>query len=527
MATEFQMPKLGLTMEAGTILQWLVDDGTEVTPGTAVMLIETDKVETEIEVSRAGVLHQTGLVGETYDCGAQVGWFLDPGELPPTPPPGGGAPLGGRAGVAAVGPSTGDAPAVSSPAPVERPASVGGRRAISPNARRLAEELGIDVATVVGTGPGGRIVAEDVNAAAAAPRRGPRGPGGRLLASPMARRLANDAGLDLAGVVGSGPGGRIVGADVRQAVAEASAATVQPAEVPPSRAASVPATFAARNLADLLGVDLADVPARAEDPRRTKDDVVAYVRRVLAGSADPATAPSPAGAPVLQTPTTVQPLSGMRGTIASRMHASLAEMAQLTLMMDADMSAVVADRERRRSSGDVVPGYTDYVIWAVSRALVDHPHVNSQITPDGVAHLPEVHVGMAVALDHGLMVPVVRNTPALDLAAVAAETSRLADAVRSGRAQLGDLEGGTFSVTALGMFGVDGFTPVVNPPNTAILGVGRLRDEVVWVDDAPGRRPALTLSLTWDHRAFDGAPAAAFAGAVVARLEGADHWSTA
>jgi pyruvate dehydrogenase E2 component (dihydrolipoamide acetyltransferase) len=215
----------------------------------------------------------------------------------------------------------------------------------------------------------------------------------------------------------------------------------------------------------------------------------------------------------------------MRGTIASRMHASLQEMAQLTLMMDVDMTAVVADRERRKTHGVHTPGYTDYVIAAVARALGDHPHVNSQITEDGVALLPEVHVGMAVALDEGLMVPVVRNTPTLDLESLAAETSRLAAATRAGALQLADLEGGTFSVTALGMFGVDGFTPVINPPNTAILGVGRLRDEVAWDGDTPRRRTVLTLSLTWDHRAFDGAPAAEFASAVKGHLESSELWA--
>jgi pyruvate dehydrogenase E2 component (dihydrolipoamide acetyltransferase) len=202
-------------------------------------------------------------------------------------------------------------------------------------------------------------------------------------------------------------------------------------------------------------------------------------------------------------------MSGMRGTIAKRMHASLQQMAQLTLTMDAEMDAVVADRESRKGR-PIVPGFTDYVIAACARALRQHGIVNSQVTDDGIALLPEVHVGMAVALDEGLVVPVVRDADHLDLEALAAETKRLAAAARSGSLALADLEGGTFSVSALGMFGVDAFTPVINPPNTAIMGVGRLRKDVVLDGDQVSNRTRLTLSFTWDHRVFDGAPAAEF-----------------
>ena len=219
-------------------------------------------------------------------------------------------------------------------------------------------------------------------------------------------------------------------------------------------------------------------------------------------------APAPTLLPALQEPTRTIRLSGIRGTIAKRMHESLRQMAQLTLFMDADLDAVVDDRERRKESG-AAPSYTDYVIAAAARALGQHPLVNSQITDDGVALLPTAHVGMAVALDDGLIVPVIRDTASLDLASLSGESSRLAAAARSGSLELPDLEGGTFSVSTLGMFGVDGFTPVINPPNTAILGVGRLRDDVVLgADGRATTTKRLTLSLTWDHRAFDGAPAA-------------------
>jgi len=221
---------------------------------------------------------------------------------------------------------------------------------------------------------------------------------------------------------------------------------------------------------------------------------------------------------LLQEPTETIRLSGMRGTIAKRMHASLQEMAQLTLTMDADMSAVLADRAARKTAGTAVPSITDYVVAASARALVVHPRMNAQVTEAGIALLPEVHVGLAVAVANGLLVPVVRDAAHRDLADLAAETTRLAAAARDGNVSPADLEGGTFSVSALGAYGVDVFTPVINPPNAGILGVGRLRDDVVVVDGAVATVKRLTLSLTWDHRVVDGVPAAEFCKTIVELL---------
>jgi len=265
------------------------------------------------------------------------------------------------------------------------------------------------------------------------------------------------------------------------------------------------------------------IPVEPIEGRVTKDAVAVYVRgliNTLVGAAPPPVQPPAQVAlqPATQDPTAVIKLSGMRGTIAKRMHSSLRDMAQLTLQMDADLDAVVADRIMRKAAGPA-PSYTDYVIAAAARALVAHPIANSQVTDDGIALLPIVHVGMAVALDGGLIVPVITNTAARSLDSLSAESTRLAEAARAGALTLPELEGGTFSVSTLGMFGVDGFTPVINPPNTAILGVGRLRDDVV-LDESGGVSTItrVTLSLTWDHRAFDGAPAAAFCKTIVELL---------
>lgn len=346
--------------------------------------------------------------------------------------------------------------------------------------------------------------------------------------------------MKLEAVVGTGPGGRITSEDVVAAKAsQATITTAQPVEVSPTSATLAPqpvvtppsqpaataaidasaprraqppaATFAAVELARILGIDLATtaILATSPDGRISRQDVADHVRAIVTGGKSPA-APATYTA-LAQQPTITVPLKGMRGTIATRMRASLQEMAQLTLMIDVEMDAVVADRNARKASGGSTPGYTDYVIAATARALRDHPRLNSQVTAEGIAVLPEIHIGMAVALDEGLVVPVVRNADQLGLGVLSAETSRLSEAARSGRLKLPELEGGTFSVSALGMFGVDGFTPVINPPNAGILGVGRIRDDVAWVDNGGIRRvKRMTLSLTWDHRVTDGAPAAAF-----------------
>jgi pyruvate dehydrogenase E2 component (dihydrolipoamide acetyltransferase) len=463
MPIEFTMPKLGLTMEEGTILEWMVAAGTAVTPGTAVLMVETDKVETEVEVPEGGHLHILGEVGSTYRCGERIGWILAEGELPPT-----GASPAAEAAV-----STGPAATAVSSAPVAVPTATkgdGGRLPASPFAHQRAKQLGIDIHRVTGTGPGGRVVSEDVELAAAS--------------APVAIP-APAAAADIS--------------------AAAQAAT-------PARRGAAPATFAALEFARLVGIDLSRtaILPTSSDGRISRQDVADHVRSIVAGGSPATTQIS--FAPLLQEPASVVPLRGMRGTIANRMRASLQEMAQLTLMMDVDMDAVVADRNARKTAGaGPVPGYTDYVIAASARALREHPRVNSQVTTDGIAVLPYVNVGMAVALDEGLVVPVVQNTDQLSLEALTVETTRLAEGARKGGLKLPDLEGGTFSVTALGSYGVDGFTPVINPPNAAILGVGRLRDDVAWSDEGAIRRVRrLTLSLTWDHRVLDGAPAAEF-----------------
>ncbi len=456
------MPKLGLTMEAGTITDWLVPDGAEVSENMAVLLIETDKVETEVEAGGAGILRQSGEVGETYSCGERLGWILEIGESFATP-------------------------------------TSGGDRSADRTSTEIRDQPPQGEGTV-GPDESGR----------SAPQR--------TMASPNARRVAVNLGVDLDGITGSGPNGRIISADVELA---ASSGPSVSAGAPGCGAwageRTTSATSAARQLADQLGVRLSDISSTSVGPQITREDVLRHARDHLAGLVGRKT-PAPA---LLQKPESVIPLAGMRRTIADRMLSSLREMAQLTLTMDVCVDGLMAHREQFSGTGQV-PSYTDYVISAVSQALVQHPIVNSQLTDEELALLPEINIGLAVAVENGLVVPVVRGADRLSVTDLASETSRLASAARSGELGLSDVEGGTFSITALGMYGVDGFTPVINPPNTAVLGIGRIRDQAIWNEKGRIERArVLTLSLTWDHRAFDGVPAAEFVGTIRGRLESA------
>ena len=212
----------------------------------------------------------------------------------------------------------------------------------------------------------------------------------------------------------------------------------------------------------------------------------------------------------------------MRKVIAERMHSSLHEMAQLTLGMEVDMTDA-AELRRKLVDGwaadDVRVSFSDLVCRAVVRALADHPGLNASVDADAITLHPHVHLGLAVAVPDGLLVPVIADADRRSLAGISAEAARLAQGCRDGTVSVDELDGATFTVTALGASGVDFFTPVINPPNVAILGIGRIHDGVTWTGDRPVRRDVMTLSLTIDHRAVDGAPGAAFLAAVRDQLE--------
>jgi pyruvate dehydrogenase E2 component (dihydrolipoamide acetyltransferase) len=340
--------------------------------------------------------------------------------------------------------------------------SVGGGRVFaSPRARRLADDAGVDLAHLAGrgTGPGGRIQEKDVVAYQAEVQAA----GDALLsetaavagrapkASPLARAVAGEAGLDLANLTGTGTGGRITAGDVRDAAAP---------EVTPERAAA-PAT------------------------------------------------PAPGSSRTIT-------LSGLRKRVADNIARSVQRAPHVTLHLRADMTG--AQRLRadllpaiEKITGGVRLSPTDIIVKAAARALEEFPYVNAHIEGDTITLFDDVHVGLAVSLgEEGLIVPVIRDAHRRGLADIARARHDLAARARSGKLAPDDLAGGTFSVSNLGGYGIESFNPIIAPPQVAILGIGAIQDEIVASNGAPAVRPMMGLSLSFDHRAMDGAPAGAF-----------------
>jgi len=373
--------------------------------------------------------------------------------------------------------------------------------------------------------PGGLIAyilgPGEASPAGLAPTAAPPAQEESVLASPIARRLAREGAISLASVTGTGPSGRVTEADVRAHLLSSPPVKFPAAGAPPTDApGAAPGVLAsplARRLAEQVGVDLGMVRGTGPKGRITKEDVEAFA----AGSGGQATA-ADVQSSLGRMPGQVIPVRGMRKVIAERMHASLQEMAQLTMAMEVTMEEAVKLRSAlvaEWAADGVKPSYTDLVIKAVAKALVRHPLLNATMRATEIELLPQIHVGMAVALDDGLVVPVIRDADAISLKDLAATSTRLAEAARTGTLGLDEMAGVTFSVTALGMAGVDFFTPVINPPNVAILGVGRIREGLAWNGDRPVKQHQMTLSLTIDHRAVDGAPGAAFLNTVRELLE--------
>ncbi|MFC4499289.1 MULTISPECIES: dihydrolipoamide acetyltransferase family protein [Streptomyces] len=446
-AVEVLLPKIGLTMQEGTIDEWLVPTGAAVAEGDALLRLATDKVDVDVEAEAGGLFHPVVAAGATVPAGALIGWLLAEGERPPEAAAGAPMPT-----------STGALPALT---------GTGG------------------AAATPSVGTGGAAAAPTVN-----------GTGGRLLSSPNARRVAAAADVDLTAVRGTGPAGRIVSEDVEEFLAALPGDLVVP--VPPDGTPSSPLV---RKLAKERGIDLSEVNGTGPGGRIRRSDLDAVTEAPVRRNAAPQ-------------PGDVIPLTGMRATIARRMHASLQEMAQLTHGYEVRMDAVVSLRDRLKEewadSELPVPSLNDFLLKAAALALREHPLLNATVREDGIHLLDGVHLGFAVAVPGGLMVPVIEDAVALPLPEIARRSRALAQAAREGRISPAQLEGATFTVTSLGGYGVDFFTPVINPGNVAILGVGRLRDGVEWVDDRPLRTRVLTLSLTFDHRAVDGAPAAEY-----------------
>ncbi len=454
---EVYIPKYGQTVEEVKIVQWFVEDGQTVKKGQEILEIETDKTTFFVESEGAGVVH----VGP-YKAGDTVA-VLEVVALIGKPEDRFVAHKVGESADHADSPAAESALAAESAQSVESAKSAESADApvfASPRARKLAEARGVDLSKVTATGGGGVRVAErDVLAyLAAAPK-----------ASPLAEKLAAETGVDLRKVAGTGPGGRITKEDVVAATAPAAA---QPLPV-------------------------------------GKAEVIA-----------PAAPPQPAPAPVALPPADVAeriPLKGVRAIIADRMGASVRTTARVTLVTEVDATEFVAMRERLKAKVSeewgFAPGYNDLLALIVAKALRRFPYMNARLAPDAIEIMSRVNMGMAVDTEKGLLVPVIRDADAKSLREFGQTFRELVDRARKGRSLPDDLSGGTFTITNLGAYDIDAFTPVINLPEAAILGVGRIGPKWVYKADsptAPVLRQMLTLSLVFDHRLVDGAPAARF-----------------
>lgn len=404
MAHQVLMPKWGLTMKTGKIARWLVAEGASLEAGQPLLEVETDKITNVVESPAGGVLFQIiAQAGEVVPVKQVIGIIAEAGETPERV-------AGGEAPAAAAA-STPAASAASAPAKDKKSGSV---RAM-PAARRVAKELGIDLATVTGTGNDGAITEKDVRAAAEKP--------------------------------------------------------AAPAAAP---AAAAPAAAA---------------PKAGAGPQ----------------------------------PGTVIPMAGIRQLIAVNMQASLQNAAQLTVFVEADVTEMVALREamlaRNKKNPEYRLSYNDIIAYAVCRALLKHPIMNSTLEEDGIHVHEHVNLGVAVSLPDGLIVPNVKQADTYSLEELKAKVRDAAGRARKGGLSMDEIGGGTFTISNVSMLGVDGFTPILNPPETGILGVGRVVEKPGISEGAVCPRKFMTLSLTFNHMVTDGGPAMTFLRALADMLE--------
>jgi pyruvate dehydrogenase E2 component (dihydrolipoamide acetyltransferase) len=448
MPFEVVLPRLGWNMETGRLGAWLKRDGERVKAGEILFTVEGDKATQEVEALDSGIL-----------------------RIPPdAPPPGQEVPVGTLLGyLVAEGEEMADS----------------GWQIADSESQMAAGEPQIAEASQPPSAVSYQLSA----------------------ISPRARRVAGELGVDWTGLTGSGRTGRIVERDVRQAAATVAAAPPTVERVSPL----------ARRLAEELGVDVDALAARLPGRRIERADVEAEAKaeakvKAETGSTSTLTLAS-AGA--------VLPITTVRRTIADRMAASAHTVASVTLTTEADATELVRLRRQLKddtvgaglASAPPVPSYNDLLAKLVAQALLEHPMVNARFDGDSILQSATANIGVAVDTDRGLLVPVLRDVQTKSLRQIARESATLIEKARTGRVSVDELQGGTFTITNLGMYEIDAFTPIINLPECAILGVGRIVPKQVVVDAEAERvaiRQMLFLSLTFDHRLVDGAPAARF-----------------
>ncbi|MCC6484964.1 MAG: 2-oxo acid dehydrogenase subunit E2 [Armatimonadetes bacterium] len=451
MATKVTLPLLGQTMEEGTIIKWFKNEGDSVEKEEPLLEVMTDKANMEVESPAAGTLLKIVAGPDaTVPVKALIGVIGDKGEDISGILAEAGAPSGGDEPAAASktdGQSSAQPAVKATPSPTTGPST--DRILASPRARKLAEENNIDLALLQGqgSGPGGRIIEKDVQRAIS---EGLGAAAAAAAASPLAGRIAQDTGVEIAGVTGTGPGGKVYSQDVLAAAASATPA--------------------------------AQAPAPTLAPRVNLGQVI--------------------------------PFSGLRKAVADNLEKSARSVIPVTLTMGVDMSEVVRLRDQIKplyaQRYGVKLSFTDIVVKAAARALEDHPMLNSSLEGNQIRVHDAVNVSIAIAVPDGLVAPVVADANLKPLWAISSEIRQMAETARAGKYGTLQMAGGTFSVTNLGTYGVEQFNAIINPPQCAILAVCAIKEQPVVVSGQVEVRPIMNLCLTFDHRIVDGAPGAAY-----------------
>jgi len=429
MASEFKMPQLGLTMTEGTIGKWFRKVGDQVAVGDVLVEVETDKITSQVEATAEGVLLAIAAQeGSTVPVQSVLAYIGEAGEK-----------------VAA-------APQQTAPVATAETAQTAVEQPAAPAAPAITLE------------------------------------GGWVKASPAARKLAKDNGVDLALVTATGPSGMAIERDIQAFLDQKKTVKASPLAV----------KVAAEHAVDLAGIQ--------KDGRIMKEDVLAVIpKAAVAGATAQASAVG-------------TPLSGMRKVIAERMTQSWQNCPHVHHTVKVDMTEAVQIKEKITQMGTKL-SFTELIIKSVAKALTEFPTVNNSLINGSLVINEAVNIGVAVALDNGLIVPVIRNADQKALSQLRAEVVDLSTKARQGKLTQDDYTGGTFTVSNLGMYGVDHFTPIVNPPESGILGVCRTVDKPVVVDGAIVIRPMMNLVLGYDHRVVDGALAGKFMARVRELLE--------
>lgn len=430
MATEIFMPKIGLNMREGLLVEWLVKDGQTVKKGDALFVVETDKVTNEITAETDGIVKISFPAGEMAPVAAVVGYILAPGEVMSQVP-------------------TDTEVGRQEPVTIENLTKTSRQQIrvlATPAARRRASELQIDLAMVAGTGPEGRISVEDVEAFAV---KAVKKPAEQVIkATPVARRMAKELGIDLTVIVPA-DGSTITRKDVektREYALQPELNTIQPV---------------------LNKVGLESIS-----------------------------------------------MSPTRALIAERMTASSRETAAVTLITEVDASELYDlrafyNRAVSKSGGNQI-SYDALLVKLASIALQEHDYMNVRYQDGVIMPARQIEIGVALDTPRGLVVPVVKDVLRKSVVEITADLQLMNARALDGKALPEDFEGGTFTITNLGMYGIDGFTPIIKLPEVAILGVGRIVSKPAEYQGAIALRKRMTLSLTFDHRLIDGAPAARF-----------------